>query len=317
MSTFTLTKYVCVSAVLLFLGSTAQAATLWVHCGSKTGLTSITAALKALNSSEESHGPSTINVSGACTENVVIQSMDRLTLNAVNGASITDASGGTLDVIVIGDSRSVSVNNFTINGSAGGASAITCVDGSLCRLNGNTIQGAVDGSGVQVGALTQLRLTGGTLQNNGTGLFLVNGANGVAQDVTIQKNPGNGIELRAHSFLNTNATIANNGAGGVFLSHNSTLNCVGCQVNSNGDVGVIVRRNSSARIYAGFVITGNKGAGVLLTEESSAYFPSVGTVTGNGGVNGTDVVCGASFTTARLATTNIGGGHTNCVEPSP
>jgi hypothetical protein len=63
------------------------------------------------------------------------------------------------------------------------------------------------------------------------------------------------------------------------------------------------------------VITGNAGAGVLLTEESSAYFPSVGTVTGNAG--GTDVVCGASFTTAKFATKNIGGGTTNCVEPSP
>jgi hypothetical protein len=28
-------------------------------------------------------------------------------------------------------------------------------------------------------------------------------------------------------------------------------------------------------------------------------------------------VCGASFTTARGAMTNIVGGHTNCVEPSP
>src|SRR5260370_646610 len=150
MQAFTLTKYVCVPALLLFLGSAAQAATLWVHCGATKGLSSITAALKVLHSSEESPGPSTINVSGACNENIVIQSMDRLTLNAVNGASITDASGGNLDVIQILDSRSVSVNNFTINGSAGGASGINCLDGSLCRLNANTIQGAADGFGVAV-----------------------------------------------------------------------------------------------------------------------------------------------------------------------
>jgi hypothetical protein len=317
MQAFNVKRPWCAIALLLLgLGASVHAATLSVNCGGKYGLTSINAALKAVQSSEESHAPATINVSGACHENVVIQSIDRLTLNAVNGASVTDASGGTVDVILIGDSRSVSINNFTIKGSAGGASGITCRDGSLCRLNGNTVQGAVDGAGVLVGVFSQLALNGGALQNNGTGLFIVNGASGFAFGVTIQNNPGNGIELRAHSFLNTDATIAGNSAAGVFLSHNSTLNCVGCQVNSNGDAGVIVRRDSTARFSSGYVITGNKGAGVLLTEESSAYFPSVGTVTGNGGVGGTDVVCGASFTTAKFATTHIGGGSTNCVEPS-
>jgi hypothetical protein len=78
---------------------------------------------------------------------------------------------------------------------------------------------------------------------------------------------------------------------------------------------MILRRNSSARLYNGFAVTGNTGGGILLTEESSAYFASVGTVTGNAG--GKDVTCGPSYTTARFATTNIGGGTTNCVEPSP
>jgi hypothetical protein len=42
----------------------------------------------------EDHGPSTINVSGACHENVLFQNVDRLTIAGSNGASITDASGG-------------------------------------------------------------------------------------------------------------------------------------------------------------------------------------------------------------------------------
>lgn len=142
MQAFEFKRQFCAIALLLSIsvGASVQAATLSVNCGGKHGLTSINGALRALQSSEESHGPATINVSGACHENVVVQSMDRLTLNAVNGASVTDASGGTLDVILIGDSRSVSINNFTINGSAGGANGITCRDGSLCRLNGNTVQ---------------------------------------------------------------------------------------------------------------------------------------------------------------------------------
>src|SRR5262245_51809805 len=78
---------VCVPLVLLLSASTVAAATLSVNCGGKVGLTSIGAALKAVQFA----GPSTIKVSGACHENIVIQSLDRLTLNAAPGASITDA----------------------------------------------------------------------------------------------------------------------------------------------------------------------------------------------------------------------------------
>jgi hypothetical protein len=268
--------------------------------------------LKALQYSED-HGSSTINVSGACHENVVIQSLDRLTLNAASGASITDTSGGNLSAVTIDDSRDVAINGFTINGGAnGGADGIDCQDGSLCRLNGNTIQGAGNGYGVGV-FFSQVFLDGGTLQNNFAGLAVINGASGRATNVTIQNN-SIGIEIRTHSFVNTTATITANSAGGVFVHESGTLNCPGCQITGNGNIGVILKRDSSARLYGAYAVTGNTGGGVQLNEESSVYF-APGTVTGNTG--GKDVFCGSSYTTARFATTNIGGGTTNCVEPSP
>jgi hypothetical protein len=46
MRTFGLTKYVCASALILLIGSSAHAATLSVTCGSTTGLHSIGAALR-------------------------------------------------------------------------------------------------------------------------------------------------------------------------------------------------------------------------------------------------------------------------------
>jgi Right handed beta helix region len=298
----------CLPLVLLMSTSAAKAATLYVNCGGKVGLTSIGAALKALQHSEE-HGRSTIKVSGACNENVVIQSTDRLTLTGLPGASITDASGGSLDTVQIADSRSVIVNNFTING---GAEGIDCVDGSLCRLNGNTIQGAAD-AGVIVGAIDAAVITGGVLENNGYGLRVVNGGRAKAQDMTIQNNTVGGVEIRSGSAVNTNATIMNNGGSGMFVTHNGTLTCLGCNVTGNAILGIILRRNSTARFFGGSVITGNTGGGVLLTEESSAIFAGPSNVTGNAG--GFDVACGASAATAKLATTNIGGGTTNCVEP--
>ena len=295
------------AVVLLVAAMGTDAATLSVNCGARVGLTTIGAALKVVQFA----GPSTINVSGACHENVVIQSLDRVTLTALNGASINDPSGGNLSTLTIDDSRDVAINGFTING---GADGIDCQDGSVCRVNGNTIQGAVNGYGVGV-FFSQLFLDGGRLQNNGTGLAVINGANGKATNVTIQNN-ANGIEIRTQSFVNTTATITANTAGGVYVHESGTLSCPGCQITGNGGIGVILRRDSSARLYSTYAVTGNSGGGILLTEESSAYFPTpTGTVTGNTG--GMDVFCGSSYTTARGATNNIGGGTTNCVEPSP
>jgi len=90
----------CLSLLLLMSASAVRAATLYVNCGGRAGLTSIGAALKALQYAED-HGASTINVSGACNENVVIQNFDRLTLNAAPGASINDSSGGNSDTVQI------------------------------------------------------------------------------------------------------------------------------------------------------------------------------------------------------------------------
>jgi hypothetical protein len=307
---FNFTKYVCVSALLLLIGSAAHANTLWVKCGSNEGLTSIGAAIKVLQRSEESQGPSTINVSGACNENIVIQGIDRLTLNAINGASITDASGGTLDVIRIEASREIAINNFTING---GDNGIDCANGSLCRLSGNTIQRANIGAVALY--LSQIVITGGTLQNNAAGLVVINGSNGLASGVTIQNND-TGVTVRFQAFLVTDATITNNGSG-FYVTTNGTVHCNGCRITGNGvlggALGVLLRRNSSAMFENGYAITGNAGGGVLLSESSSAFFQAGGTVTGNTG--GLDVLCGSSYTTGRGATTNIGGGTTNCVEP--
>lgn len=295
----------CLSLLLSMSAGAVRAATLFVNCGGKVGLTSIGAALKALQSFE-GHRPSTINVSGTCSENVVIQSLDGLTLNAAPGASINDPSGGNLDVIDIADSRDVSVNNFRING---GAYGIQCFNRSLCLLNGNTIGGA-NTSGVGV-FFSQTDVIGGVLNNNAIGLQVYNGSGARAFGVTVQNN-FIGIDVRTQSFLNTDSTISGNTSTGVFAHFNATVHCLGCTVSGNGDHGVIIRQNSTVR-FAGATVTGNVGGGVLLSEESSAFFGTGGNVTGNPGRF--DVSCGASATSAKFATVNINGGTTNCVEP--
>jgi hypothetical protein len=64
----------------------AQATKLTVNCDKQQP---IRTALRLLATTNP-QGPNTITVSGACKGNIVVQSMDRLTLITNNGASLTD-----------------------------------------------------------------------------------------------------------------------------------------------------------------------------------------------------------------------------------
>lgn len=295
----------CLSLLLLTSAGTVNAATFSVTCGGKGALSSIGGALKPL---QNVPGPNTINVSGACHENVVIQSLDRLTLNAVNGASVSDASGGSLDVILIQDSRDVSVNGFTINaGSGPNANGIDCSEYSLCRLSGNVIQGASGDSGVAVFAASNVTLDGDTLQNNGIGLLVRTGSTvrsgGQGRAITAQNN-GQGINIARNATVAIQVVITNNSNVGALAQFNSTMDLTG-SISGNGNVGVLVREASAARLNA--TIGGNVGPGVLIQDLSMVTFTG-GTVTGNGG--GIDVVCNPQFSATR------GVGATGAIAPT-
>jgi len=116
---------------ILLLTVVAEGANLKVDCG-KGG--TIGAAIAKL-SGRPTLGPNQITVTGACHENVSVISLDNLTLQVSKaGASISDASGGTLDTVVIADSQRFAMNGFTINGS------VNCADNAVCRTQGNTIR---------------------------------------------------------------------------------------------------------------------------------------------------------------------------------
>ncbi len=310
MSITDIKKCLVAAALLLFTESAAQASTLWVNCGGKGGLNSIGAALKLLQSPEP-HGPTTINVAGACHENVVIQSIDRLTLTAVNGASVSDASGGTLDVISISDSRDVALNGFRVKATASavGANGVSCNDFSTCRLSGNIIQGAA-GGGFAVFSQSQATLNGDTLQNNSGSGLLIRSASAVRGGPFTSSGNGQGINIGRQAFAYVTATIVNNSDQGVVVQFQSTLELTG-SISGNGSVGAHVREGSTARFTAA-TINGNAGAGVLIHDLSMVTFAGA-TVTGNGG--GTDVVCAPQFPATRGTTTDINGGTTNCFEP--
>ena len=289
----------------------AQAADLTVNCDKKE---TITASLKHLVKASP-RGPNTVSVVGTCNENVLIQSMDRLTLITRNGASITDGSGGSLAVVDIEDSHSVTVQGFTINGGSGG---VLCNTTSVCYLTGNTIQ---DSAGIGVGVLADSHavLESNVIQNNGFRGATVNDRSRMASSNDVfQGNVAQGVAVISGAYLGTSNSSFLNNAVGVEAFLNSTVRVNGGTISGSVCVsstpfcgyGVVLLGGAQAS-FGGMTITANGGSGIHLEDGSFAVFFGT-TVTGN--LSGTDVECAPQFPITRFVAST--GGNTNCVEPS-
>jgi hypothetical protein len=247
-------------------------------------LTTIGEALKLV----DPEGPNTINVSGSCNENVVIQSFGRLTLNAFDGASINDASGGARFVVDIEDSTDVTLQGFTISG---GDVGVFCGDFSVCRFKNNTIQNATDvvsgdGYGVWVGR-SRATLDGDILQYNAErGLNITNGSTVYAANIRGNNNNAGAFVLTASAFFGDPANTQNNLVGVRVVTH-STFGLLAGAITGNAQSGVSVESGSEAAIqsFDGPInISGNGGNGVQIHDLSFANFVNGGPtlkVTGN------------------------------------
>jgi len=306
-----------VSGVLcwLFLSGSAGAATVSVNCNAPAGqLHKIGGALKLVSP----EGPSTINVSGNCHENVVIQSFERLTLHAVAGASISDASGGTNPVVDIVDSTALMLQGFTINGG-GGAFGVVCEDFSQCRFQNNTIQNGA--GGISVLDESGASFNGDTLQNNaGQGLSIARDSAGHADNLNVINNGGAGIFLGFGGFFaGDNVNVQNNGFPGVVVTEHSTFRLAAGTITGNAGSGVRLNGASEATFESIdnlISISGNGGNGVQINDLSFVLFQNGGpllNVTGNFG--GNDVQCNPQFSATRGVFTDTNGARTNCVEP--
>jgi Right handed beta helix region len=296
--------------VLVAMGAAsrcAQATNLTVNCDRHESLHKALRLLATTNP----QGPNKITVLGACKGNFVIQSMDRLTLITKTGASITDRSNGNLAVLDIEDSRSVTVQGFTINGGAAGAS---CSTASICHLIGNTIQAA----GVGVTSGSRAFLESNVIQNRGgRGSTVIGNSLMFSSNDVFQDNGGQGVAVIGGShFEASNSTFLNNLVG-VEAFLNSTVRVNGgtisgsvCGASSTpfcGD-GVVLLGGAQAS-FSGVTITANGGSGIHLEDGSFAVFFGT-TVTGN--LSGTDVECAPQFPITRFVAGT--GGITNCVE---
>src|SRR5436190_288342 len=277
----------------------AQAANLRVNCDKQE---SIGKALRLLANTNP-QGPNRITVSGSCDENLVIQSMDRLTLITEQGASITDGSGATLPVVDIEDSHSVTVQGFTINGGNGG---VNCGSASVCYLTGNTIQNGA-GNGVFLSGGSHAFLQSNVIQNNGgRGSSVSGGSQMSSSNDVFQGNAAPGVDVSGSYFEASNSNFLNNTIGlrvGV-----STVQLRGGTISGNLGDGMTLLGNASVAFF-GPTITGNGDHGVHLEDGAFAGFIAAN-VTGN--LSGLDVDCAPQFPITRFVDRT--GGVTNCVE---
>src|SRR5437016_7548318 len=308
------TKSVFAFFALMAIGAASQpvqAMNISVNCDKKG---TITKALKLLANTNPL-GPNKVTVSGSCNGNLVIQSMDRLTLTTENGASITDSSGGSLAVVDIEDSHSVTVQGFTING---GSSGVLCNTTSVCYLTGNTIQ---DGGGIGVGVFADSHavLESNVIQNNGgRGASVNDRSRMVSSNDVFQGNGAQGVAVISGAyFASSNSSFLNNLVG-VEGFLNSTVRLNGGTISGNVcaspapfcGYGVVLLGGAQAS-FADMTINANGGSGIHLEDGSFAVFFGT-TVTGN--LSGTDVECAPQFPITRFVAGT--GAITNCVEPA-
>lgn len=249
----------------------------------------------------------TITVSGACTENLDITSFQHLSLLSQDGASISDASGGTLPVINVQRSPIFEMEGFTING---GDVGVVCGDNSTCFFANNTVQNASN-EGVSVFQLSKADFIGDVIQNNGAGLLVQNSSTVEMDEVSLLNNGGGAAVGFGSTLIAGGSVVQGNTGFGLRANGDSLLRLTENTISMNGGDGVLAQRGSVAYLLGGNIVSHNAQAGVRIKDLSlGVFFDS--DITGN--LGGTDVLCEPQLPVTRGTATNINGGSTNCVE---
>jgi hypothetical protein len=289
--------------------------TIFVNCPS-----SINAALASLDPSADN----TIYVSGACSENVDIESFDRLQLIAQNGASITDASGGTSAVLFINNSTGVTVQGFTINGNPNAQNEMIDCNTSNCTFTRNTVQGGGN-DGIDVNGAHTLFFND-TFQDLGNGpaqivpaagIFISESSEVFARGVIVQRVTGRGVVVRGFFTIRSTAVqhsaVQNNTGNGIVVFYNGAANIGNSTITGNGGDGIDVVSHSTLQLI-GTSITGNHGVGILVKDLSFADLTQFGGNVVKNNLGSEEVLSSPKFPATRGALTSIGGGKTNSNE---
>lgn len=268
-------------------------------------------------------GPLLINVTGRCTDTIVIERSNisiigtdtGATINyntAVNGNAFDDILSGVINVV---GAQNIVIDNLTLINYGGGGIGLHAQAGSSVAVNNSTFENAYDGIVVQHGS--NIKLTGSTVHlNTRSGLFISDQSN-------IQLASGNTITQTPHPLPGTNSwgvlvgrnsnmsvsgsgnNITNNTTGGTNTWAIEVFQGGGFRANSgdlivNGDASVTSSAHLELRSVAltGNVMVGSKGTlrlnnnGNTISLVGDVNIDALGTVLSNGESTITgDVTC--------------------------
>jgi len=288
--------------------ATDNSGTIRVKCGNPNAkVKTIADGLKLLGDER----PAVLLISGTCHENVVIASLNRVTLQGNPTATIDGGSDPNFGTVEIADSQSIFLSNLTITG---GGEGVGCFGQSLCQLDQVTIQNSLaDGAGV--GAGSHLQIFDTVIQNNADVGLVISAGSVNFFGGSITGNGSDGVSLAGGGRLGTGAgnlfagvTIQNSAGNGVTANLNTTITLNAATVTGNAGDGVSLQA-SSAMSMLGSNITNNAGHQVRIGDLSIVRFGGfANTITGS---NVPDVVCDPVFSATRKFG-NLTGTTTNC-----
>jgi hypothetical protein len=239
----------------------------------------------------------TVQISGSCVEDVVIDGHLNLTLVGNGGASISATDPGTT-AVAINNSR-VTVKDLTLNG---GSTAAGCDNRSTCIFRDVAVQGGQSGLTAQGQSAIDIIGASSVVGSTGSGVG-VYGASSVNMRPTW-----------ANGFDNTElGPVISGHEIGIIVQDGSFLRTDNVTIADNG-LGIEARRNATIKVFgngSGAVISGNSGWGIRVTQSS------VGQITEDFTDNGTAVVVGPlSYVVVQGGTYTGNGSDAFCQHPT-
>ena len=275
--------------LFLLLPRVAGAATFTVNCPGQK----LQAALDAAGVDD------TINVTGTCNENVVVDNNKMKVYLEGGGTAIIhgDPSLAVIDV----RGKAILVQGFTITG---GRVGIEVHRGSNAVLNDNIIQNM--SAGIVVDEVAFAVITNNVITTNPLAGILIQGNAAANIGVNSASDP-----IALPNFIQANGE-------GVLLSGAVQANIIGNTISNNSNTGITLNRGAQANI-AKNTINGNNSFGILAFQGAGAnlggatfggIFPLLG-VTNSTTVNngGAGIGCGVgAYIAGNLGTLNGNGG---------